>query len=198
MFFKIKLDFSLVSICGITNETITAPSIDILYYQILRKWQQFVLRSTASTGLPFAAFIEAFFLLSQRKFPTSHSLLDSVSQLVNVCVRNLNACLHAPSSPLIQQSNQYLLQRATRLNSSTNPTTSTNNRSSFVALRSTTTSTNRLLNAPSSAPTPRSQPLIPAATTTTTAAAAAANNSSEDKNRQASAKSVLPLFFDVL
>ena len=37
------------SICGIINETITAPSIDILYYQILRKWQQFVLRTT-STG----------------------------------------------------------------------------------------------------------------------------------------------------
>ena len=40
----------LISICGIINETITAPSIDILYYQIQRKWQQFVLRSTTSTG----------------------------------------------------------------------------------------------------------------------------------------------------
>lgn len=38
------------SICGILNETITAPSIDILYYQIQRKWQQFVLRNTTSTG----------------------------------------------------------------------------------------------------------------------------------------------------
>lgn len=185
---------SFANICGITNETITAPSIDILYYQILRKWQQFVLRNTTSTGLPFAAFIEAFFLLSQRKFPTSHSLLDSVSQLVNVCVRNLNACLQAPSSPLIQQSNQYLLHRATRINSSTNPTTSLNNRSSFVALRPTTTATNRLLTAPSSAPTPRTQPLVPASTTTT----ATATNNSEEKNRQNSAKSVFPLFFDVL
>ncbi|CAF4657120.1 unnamed protein product [Rotaria sp. Silwood1] len=40
---------NFANICGIINETITAPTIDILYYQILRKWQQFVLR-TSSTG----------------------------------------------------------------------------------------------------------------------------------------------------
>ncbi|CAF4495754.1 unnamed protein product, partial [Rotaria magnacalcarata] len=34
------------NICGIMNESITAPTIDILYYQILKKWQQFVLRTT--------------------------------------------------------------------------------------------------------------------------------------------------------
>ncbi|CAF3669711.1 unnamed protein product [Rotaria sp. Silwood1] len=101
--------------------------------------------------LPFSAFIEAFFLLSQRKFPSAHSLLDSVSQLVNVCVRNLNTCLQAPSSPLIQQSNQYLLHRASRINSSTNQS-SMNNRSTITALRSTITATNRTVNVPSSAP----------------------------------------------
>jgi hypothetical protein len=41
------VDLFLNSICGILNETILAPSIDILYYQILRKWQQFVLRTTS-------------------------------------------------------------------------------------------------------------------------------------------------------
>jgi hypothetical protein len=48
-FFYLIFVLFLISICGIINETITAPSIDILYYQILRKWQQFVLR-TNSTG----------------------------------------------------------------------------------------------------------------------------------------------------
>lgn len=146
-------------------------------------------------GLPFPAFIEAFFLLSQRKFPTSHSLLDSVSQLVNVCVRNLNSCLQAPSSPLIQQSNQYLLHRATRINSSTNPS-SMNNRSTFIALRSTTAATNRATTLPSSAPTPRMHQVVPPATTTTTTTTAITNN--DDKTRLNSAKSVFPLFFDVL
>ncbi|CAF3565005.1 unnamed protein product, partial [Rotaria sp. Silwood2] len=40
---------NFANICGIINETITAPTIDILYYQILRKWQQFILRNS-STG----------------------------------------------------------------------------------------------------------------------------------------------------
>jgi hypothetical protein len=152
-------------------------------------------------GLPFSAFIEAFFLLSQRKFPASQSLLDSVSQLVNVCVRNLNTCLQAPSSPLIQQSNQYLLHRATRMNSSINPS-SMNNRSSIIALRPTTTATNRSAIPPSSAPTPRMHQTIPSATaitttaTTTTATTTTTNN--DEKMKQNSAKSVFPLFFDVL
>ncbi len=142
-------------------------------------------------GLPFSAFLEAFFLLSQRKFPSAHSLLDSVSQLVNVCVRNLNTCLQAPSSPLIQQSNQYLLHRATRINSSTNPS-SMNNRSTIIALRSATTGTNRTAMAPSSAPTLKIHQIIPPATTVTTPT----NN--DEKTKQNSTKSVFPLFFDVL
>ncbi|CAM4752219.1 unnamed protein product [Rotaria magnacalcarata] len=179
---------NFANVCGIINETITAPTIDILYYQILRKWQQFVSRTT-SAGLPFSAFIEAFFLLSQRKFPSSPSLLDSVSQLVNTCIRNLNSCLQAPSSPLIQQSNQYLLHRASRINSSTNPS-STNNRSSVVTLRSTTAATHRTINAPSSAPTPRTHQTTPSATAITKI-----NN---DEKPKQSAKSVFPLFFNVL
>ena len=42
---------------GIINETITAPSIDILYYQILRKWQQFVLRTTLTGEILFKKFL---------------------------------------------------------------------------------------------------------------------------------------------
>jgi CCR4-NOT transcriptional regulation complex NOT5 subunit len=150
-------------------------------------------------GLPFSAFIEAFFLLSQRKFPSTHSLIDSVSQLVNVCVRNLNSCLQAPSSPLIQQSNQYLLHRATRINSSTNPS-SMNNRSTIIALRSTTTATNRASMAPSSAPPPRMHQMITSATSVSNSTTATPTTmiSTEEKLKQNSTKSVFPLFFDVL
>jgi hypothetical protein len=152
-------------------------------------------------GLPFSAFIEAFFLLSQRKFPSSHSLLDSVSQLVNVSVRNINSCLQTPSSPLIQQSNQYLLHRATRINSSINPNPSSmNNRSTIIALRSTTATTNRATIPSSSVPTPRSNHITPTATAVTTV-----ETNTDDKTRQTpvkqtttTTKSVFPLFFDVL
>ena len=63
--------------------------------------------------MPFSAFIEAFFLLSQRKFPDTHSLLDSVNQLVNICVHNLNSSLQTSLSP-----NQYSPNRTTRINNS--------------------------------------------------------------------------------
>lgn len=144
-------------------------------------------------GLPFSAFIEAFFLLSQRKFPNAQSLLDSVSQLVSVCVRNLNTCLQSPSSPLIQQANQYLLHRASRINSSMNPS-SMNNRSTVLALRSTTTTaaTNRPTStAPSSASTIKPNQTTPSATAITT------KTTTDEKPKQ-SAKSVFPLFFNVL
>ena len=113
----------------LSTKTITAPSIDILYYQILRKWQQFILRSTSSgkekfcfssailwrisllffhhEGLPFSAFVEAFFLLSQRKFPSAPSLLDSVDHLLHHCNRHLNSTL--PSNNL---NNSFQLQRS--------------------------------------------------------------------------------------
>lgn len=160
-------------------------------------------------GLPFAAFIEAFFLLSQRKYPSSHALIDSVSQLVTTCIRQLNTCLQAPSSPLIHQSNQYLLHRATRMSQTTfNPSTMTH-RSNMITLRPTTNVTHRSLIAPSSAPTPRvtqSHQLTTSATAVTsgsasnssaTATTTSASNS-ESKSRQQSTKSVFPLFFDVL
>lgn len=183
------------SICGIINETITSSSIDILYYQILRRWQQFVVRTTLS-GLPFAAFIEAFFLLAQRKYPTSHSLIDCVSQLVTVCIRQLNQCLQAPASPLIQQSNQYLLQRATRMTSGNQNSTSFAQRSSVVALRSTTAGSHRTMIGSASAPTPRNTSLIqnftPSATSVTN------KSQSTNENQKSTTKSVFPLFFDVL
>ena len=151
--------------------------------------------SSSHLGLPFAAFVEAFFLLSQRKYPHSHALIDSVSQLVSICIRHLNTCLQAPASPLIQQSNQYLLQRATRMNSAStiNPS-SMNHRSTIIALRSTTAATHRSIIAPSSAPTPRvsqSQHLTPSATAITSSLTA-------DNKPKQTTKSVFPLFFDVL
>ena len=99
---------------------------------------------------------------------------------------------------MVQQSNQYLLHRATRINSSINPNPSSmNNRSTIIGLRSTTaTTTNRATILPSSAPTPRTNNMTPTATPVTTAT----NN--DDPTRQSpvrqSTKSVFPLFFDVL
>ncbi|CAF3532594.1 unnamed protein product [Rotaria sp. Silwood1] len=182
---------SFANICGIINETITAPSIDILYYQILRKWQQFVARTTL-TGLPFAAFIEAFFLLSQRKFPNAQNLFDSVDQLLNICIRHLTSALQRPTSPLIHQSNQYLLHRSAR-NHNTPNSSLVNMRSSVGLVRSpTSTSMHRTMIVPASAPAPRNHNHQ--------------NNSStksiDDKIKQnatkQSTKSVFPLFFDVL
>ncbi|CAF0814940.1 unnamed protein product [Rotaria sordida] len=182
---------SFANICGIINETITAPSIDILYYQILRKWQQFVARTTL-TGLPFAAFIEAFFLLSQRKFPNTQNLLDSVDQLLNICLRHLNSVLQRPISPLIYQSNQYLLHRSAKNHSTPNSSLS-NIRSNVGIVRSpTATSMHHTTIVPTSAPVPRNHNHQ--------------NNSStksiDDKTKQnmtkQSTKSVFPLFFDVL
>ncbi|CAF1040081.1 unnamed protein product [Adineta steineri] len=167
---------SFINICGINNETITTSSIDILYYQILRKWQQFVLR-TPSTGLPFSAFIEAFFLLSQRKFPDATSLLDSVTQLLTICVRNINLSLQNSSSSVPQQSNQYHSSHLTRVNSSINSSSSSNNHPSILSARST----NRPTTAPPSAHR----------TITTTA------TKPDDKTKQL-VKSVFPLFFNVL
>ncbi|CAF1405157.1 unnamed protein product [Adineta ricciae] len=88
--------------CGIIDEIITASSIDILYYQIVRKWQQFVSRVPVS-GLPFSAFVEVMFLLSQRKYTNASSLLDSVYELVNICIRNLKSYFQTPASQQQQQ-----------------------------------------------------------------------------------------------
>ncbi len=44
-------------------------------------------------GLHFPAFIEAFFLLAQRKYSTSCTLLDSVTELVKSCICHLDLCI---------------------------------------------------------------------------------------------------------
>ncbi|CAF3669727.1 unnamed protein product, partial [Rotaria sp. Silwood1] len=74
-------------------------------------------------------------------------------------------------------------------NTSTNQS-SMNNRSTITALRSTITATNRTVNVPSSAPTSKVQQIIPSATAIT-------KSNTDDKPKQ-SAKSVFPLFFNVL
>ena len=153
--------------------------------------------TSRSLGLPFSAFIEAFFLLSQRKYPTSHSLIDSVSQLVTVCIRQLNNCLQAPASPLIQQSNQYLLHRATRMNTANPNASSFTQRSNIIALRSTTAATHRSMMVPASAPTPRTTHNPQNTTPSATATVSTKSSTSGDNSKQ-TAKSVFPLFFDVL
>ncbi|CAF1219640.1 unnamed protein product [Adineta ricciae] len=78
----------LASICGIIDQGTPMSAIDILYVQIFSKCKQYASQSPA-TGLDFSVFIEAFFLLSQRKYPNS-SLLESVTQLIDSCIHHLN------------------------------------------------------------------------------------------------------------
>lgn len=208
--------FSCYSICGIISETITAPSIDILYYQILRKWQQFFLRAASAgpsvllsnslrcislvyLGLPFSAFVEAFFCLSQRKFPHAASLLDSVDHLIQHCTRNLNSSLSTATTPSIYQSNQYILQRTARNNSLAN-SASCNTRPTLSALRPPTTLTpsRSMLETPSAASLQNRL----SQQSKTNSAATTLTTSSHPRGKQSSmrqsAKSVFPLFFDVL
>jgi hypothetical protein len=204
------------SVCGIISETITAPSIDILYYQILRKWQQFFLRAASAgssvvlsnslscmrllcLGLPFSAFVEAFFCLSQRKFPHAASLLDSVDYLIQHCTRNLNSNLSTATTPSIYQSNQYIIQRTARNNSLAN-SASFNTRPNLSALRPPTTlaPSRSMLETPSGASLRNRL----SQQSKTNSAATTLSSSSHPRGKQSSmrqsAKSVFPLFFDVL
>jgi hypothetical protein len=143
-------------------------------------------------GLPFPAFIEAFFCLSQRKFPNAANLFDCVDHLVSICTDHLNSTSRVASSPLIPQSDQYVLRRTTK-NNNTLDSSSSNIRTSITKLRSSTT-------------TPIRRSLI------STLSTSALKNHSEqitpsiknidDKTKsntlKPSTKSVFPLFFDVL
>ncbi|CAF1423349.1 unnamed protein product [Rotaria sordida] len=80
---------NFASICGIIDESITMPSIDLLYIQIFNKCKEYASQSPA-TGLNFSAFVEAFFLVAQRKYPTSSSLLEIVTELVESCIHHLD------------------------------------------------------------------------------------------------------------
>jgi hypothetical protein len=109
--------FCLNSICGIIDQSTPMSSIDILYTQIFYKCKQLASQSPATgkskinrrcrlcrkicidqclylrlIGLHFPAFIEAFFLLCQRKYPT-FTLLDGVTELVNSCMSHLDPCV---------------------------------------------------------------------------------------------------------
>ncbi len=103
------------------DQSTPMSSIDILYTQIFYKCKQLASQSPATgkskinrrcrlcidqclylrfngydlrlIGLHFPAFIEAFFLLSQRKYPTSCTLLDGVTELVNSCISHLDLCV---------------------------------------------------------------------------------------------------------
>ncbi|UJR11137.1 hypothetical protein I4U23_015318 [Adineta vaga] len=78
----------LGSICGIIDQATPMSAIDILYVQIFSKCKQYASQSPA-VGLDFSAFIEAFFLLSQRKYPTC-SLLDGVTAMIDSCNHHLH------------------------------------------------------------------------------------------------------------
>ena len=139
-------------------------------------------------GLPFAAFIEAFFLLSQRKYPHAPSLLDSVNHLLSTCARHMNLLTTTPatsalvSSTLLHQHHSF--RRSVR--TAATHSSSLNIRPNASALRSSTTISNHRA----------------ANSTPTTDHTASSTKSADDKTRAKSSKqttkSVFPLFFDVL
>lgn len=137
-------------------------------------------------GLPFAAFIEAFFSLSQRKFPNADNLFDSVNHLVNICTDHLNSTARVPSSPLVPQSDPYFSRRSIRNNNNTINASSLNIRSSTTApIRRSMVAT---------VPTPilnsHTQPMIPSIRNI--------DDRTKSSTLKQSTKSVFPLFFDVL
>ncbi len=143
-------------------------------------------------GLPFAAFIEAFFLLSQRKFPHTHNLFDSVNHLLTLCFRYLNCVVQTSTSSLTYQSNQSLLHRTSKTNNITN-SSSLNIRPTISAFRSSTTaSVHRSMIIPPSAPITKDPNHQTNSSTKITD-----EKTKQDMLRQ-STKSVFPLFFDVL
>ncbi|CAF2158159.1 unnamed protein product [Rotaria magnacalcarata] len=79
-------------ISGVIDSSITMPSIDMLYAQIFYKWKSFVVKPSTN-GLHFPAFIEALLLLVQRKYSSSGTLLSSVIELIESCVRQLDFCV---------------------------------------------------------------------------------------------------------
>ena len=140
-------------------------------------------------GLPFAAFIETFFLLSQRKFPTARNLLDSVHHLINICMRHLNPTLQPLSSALNHQSSQHLYH-LTR-NNSIISSSSLNIRSNNVSNRSAIirATVNRSVIAPTSAPFSRSHSHQNKPSKKTT------DEEKKQNMLRQSTKSVFPLFF---
>lgn len=134
-------------------------------------------------GLPFTAFIEAFFLLSQRKFPNAHHLSDSVKHLLHIC--NYQLALSIQTSVTV--STAYPRSHKT-------PTSSLNIRPNNPTVRSSTTVA--MNHHPRKEIIPASTPLTKPHENPIT------SNSNDEKtkekiSRQAT-KSVFPLFFDVL
>jgi len=169
---------------------------------MLKKWQQFVVRTTLTgmiytmnellfdllfLGLPFPAFLEAFFLLSQRKFPNAHSLLDSVNDLIDICVHHINPTLQTPISPLISQSNPSRLHRTAKNNTNTRNSSSLTIRSNIPTVRSSTTTS---IHRSGIIPPLKDHQIIPSTTNI--------DDKTKDKLSRQATKSVFPLFFDVL
>ena len=132
-------------------------------------------------GLPFAAFIEAIFCLSQRKFPSAYNLSDSVNHLVNTCTSHLNSTLQ---SPLILQSDQYFLHRTPRNNNTINSLASNIRSSTTAPIRRSVIAT-----LPTLALKSHSQQIIPLVNI---------DDTTKSNTQKQSKKSVFPLFFDVL
>lgn len=133
--------------------------------------------------MPFAAFIEAFFLLSQRKYPSAPNLLDSVSRLASICTRHMNIPQLTPAtSASVSFSNLHPHHQRRRGARTATHSSSLNIRPSASIIRSLVAT-----------PVHRTATATPSTDQTA---------SSDDKNKSKSSKqttkSVFPLFFDVL
>lgn len=138
-------------------------------------------------GLPFAAFIEAFFLLSQRKYPHSPSLLDSVNHLLSICARHMNLPTSTPATSALVSSthlHHHPFRRGVRTPAT--HSSSLNIRPSASALRSSTTTPHRAVN--NSTPS----------TELTASSTKSADDKTKSKSSKQTTKSVFPLFFDVI
>lgn len=138
-------------------------------------------RSLIHLGLPFSAFVEAFFLLSQRKFPNASSLLDSVNRLVQHSTRHLNSAISNSSGTTIPQSNATIVMRSAR-----NSTSASTRQNSSIRRSPTMVSTQRNSTSPTLIQRNRLLSLNQSA------------SSSQKSKAKESTRSVFPLFFDVL
>ncbi|XP_074067755.1 tubulin polyglutamylase TTLL11 isoform X2 [Macrotis lagotis] len=73
--------------CKLSGSNFSMASVDILYIDITRRWNSMGLEQKES-GMCLQAFVEAFFVLAQRRFKHS-SLQEQVASLVDLCEYHL-------------------------------------------------------------------------------------------------------------
>ncbi|XP_071946932.1 tubulin polyglutamylase TTLL11-like [Antedon mediterranea] len=69
--------------------SLTMASVDIMYIDIVRRWNLETPAGTAC-GMCFGAFLEAFFILARRRFRSEETLVCKVKSLVDFCELNIS------------------------------------------------------------------------------------------------------------